>query len=191
MTDHAALSRLDPDHSAVVVIDLQEKLLPAIEARERILERTRLLLRAADVLELPVVLTSQYASGLGPVVAPIRELTSAEPADKTSFGCFDSPEFCRALDLGASGRTTLVVAGIETHICVAQTVLAALERGLDVHIMADATGSRSPDDRAIGLRRMERAGAVVSSVEMAVYECLRASDTKAFKALLPHLKERG
>jgi nicotinamidase-related amidase len=188
MTGPAAASLLRPERTAVVVVDLQERLLPAIADRERILRNSVLLLRLAEVLALPVVLTTQYSRGLGPTVPQVLEAApGVTPLDKVSFGCFGSPEFLdRLAALGT--RDQLVVAGIESHICVAQTVLGALERGYAVHVASDAVGSRTAENRAVGMARMERAGALVSSTEMAIYELLGRSDAAAFKKMLPLLK---
>lgn len=183
---NAAAELLDPRRTALVVVDLQEKLLPAIDEGSRVLANTRLLLHLARVLELPVIATTQYRRGLGDTVPEVDALLPGPAIDKTSFGCFGDAGF-RA-QLRELGRDTLLVAGVESHICVAQTVLGALADGRVVHVAADAVGSRTAENRAIGLARMERAGAVVSSAEMAVYELLGRSDGPAFKALLPHLK---
>jgi nicotinamidase-related amidase len=182
----AAGALLDPRRTALVVVDLQERLLPAIDGGALVLANARLLLHLARVLELPVLVTTQYRRGLGDTVAEVRALAGEESIDKTSFGCFGDEGF-RAR-LGALGRDHLLVAGVESHICVAQTVLGALAEGRVVHVAADAVGARTAANRAIGLARMERAGAVVSSAEMAVYELVGRSDGPAFKALLPHLK---
>jgi nicotinamidase-related amidase len=188
VSDVAAARLLHPERTVLVVVDLQERLLPAIEGAEGVLRNSVLLLRLADVLALPVVLTTQYARGLGPTVPPVLEASGgAAPLDKVSFGCFGSPEFTGRL-AGLAGRDQLVVAGIESHICVAQTVLGAIDRGYAVHVASDATGSRTAENRAIGLGRMARAGAVISSTEMAVYELLGRSDGAAFKRMLPLLK---
>jgi nicotinamidase-related amidase len=184
----AAARLLDPARSAIVVVDLQQKLLPAIHEHERVLRNSLLLLRLARVLELPVVLTTQYRKGLGETVPEVLEAAPAvEPIDKVAFGCFGSDAFRARLD-ALPGRNQLVVAGIEAHICVAQTVLGAIAEGRDVHVAADAVGSRTPENRAVGLGRMEAAGAVVTSAEMAVYELLGRSDAAAFKTMLPHLR---
>lgn len=185
----AATSRLESGRTALLVVDLQEKLLPAIEARELVLKNSLLLLRLADVLGLPVVLTTQYARGLG---ATLPEVLAAAPGvvplDKVSFGCFGNEAFlARLADL--PGYDQLLVSGIESHICVAQTVLGALEKGYQVHVASDAVGSRTRANRQVGLDRMERAGALVSSAEMALYELLARSDGAAFKKMLPYLKE--
>lgn len=183
---NAAAELLAPERTALVVVDLQEKLLPSIDEGARVLAQTRLLLHLARVLELPVIATTQYRRGLGETVPEVRALLPQPAIDKTSFGCFGDAGFrARLRELG---RDTLLVAGVEGHICVAQTVLGALADGRLVHVAADAVGSRTAGNRALGLARMERAGAVVSSAEMAAYELVGRSDGPAFKALLPHLK---
>ena len=134
--------RLDPTKTALLVVDLQEKLLPAIDGGERVLHNSLLLLRLASILELPVVLTTQYAKGLGPTVPAVLEAApEVEPFDKLSFGCFGDESFTRRLE--ELGRAQLLVAGVESHICVNQTVLGALDAGYRVHVMSDAVGSRA------------------------------------------------
>ena len=182
------ISRLAPERTFVVLVDLQEKLLPAIEGNDRVLRNGLVILRLAEALSLPVILTTQYRQGLGDVVPEVRAaVPKAEPLDKVAFGCFGSEEFTSRLG-SLPGRDQLLVAGIESHICVAQTVLGALQRGYEVHVAADAVGSRTEENRRVGLDRMERSGAVRSSTEMASYELLGRSDTRAFKQMLPHLK---
>jgi nicotinamidase-related amidase len=181
-----AVEILDPGRTALLVVDLQEKLLPAIAAHERVLANSVLLLRLAREIALPVVLTTQYRRGLGETVASVRELAAVEPLDKTSFGCFGDDAFRAHLE--SLGRDQLLVAGIEAHICVTQTVLGALASGYRVHVASDAVGSRTEANRQVGLERMKSAGALLSSAEMALYELLARSDGAAFKALLPHLK---
>ena len=179
---------LDPARAVLVVVDLQEKLLPAIHEWDRVLKNSLLLLRLAKVTGLPAVITTQYRKGLGEVVSDVAALAPTEPPlDKVSFGCFGSPEFRARLD-ALGNRDQLLVAGIEAHICVAQTVLGALDQGRVVHVASDAVGSRAPANREVGLRRMEAAGAVLTSAEMAIYELLGRSDGAGFKAMLPHLR---
>lgn len=175
----------------MVVIDLQAKLVPAIFESERVIRNARLLLRLAEILELPLILTTQNAAGLGATLPEIKLLAAeVEPFDKTSFGCFGEGEFARRLKQRAPQASTLLVAGIESHICVAQTVLGALEGGYGVHVAEDAVSSRTAENWRVGLKRMERAGAVLSSTEMMVYELLGKSGTPEFKAVLPFLKQR-
>jgi nicotinamidase-related amidase len=179
---------LDRRRAVLVVVDIQERLLPAIFEKERVVKNTLLLMKAAELLDVPVVLTTQYRKGLGEILPEVRAAApAAEPLDKVSFGCFGDAGFEARLQ-ALSGRDQLVVTGIESHICVTQTVLGALASGYQVHVAADAVSSRTSANWQVGLRRMEKAGALVSSAEMALYELLRRSDGAAFKQLLPLLK---
>lgn len=181
-------SLLRPDRAVLLVVDLQEKLLAAIHEKERVLKNSLLLLRLGEVLGLPVILTTQYRKGLGETnPAVLAAAYGTLPLDKVTFGCFSDPGFLRRLE-SLRGRNQLVVAGVEAHICVAQTVLGALDKGYEVHLASDAVGSRTESNRHVGLARMERAGALVSSAEMAIYELLGRSDGESFKKMLPHLK---
>jgi len=182
------ISMLQAARTALVVVDVQEKLLPAIFEKERVVRNSLLLLRLAEALELPVVLTTQYKKGLGETIPEILEAAPGiEPIDKVSFGCFGSSAFVERLE-NIKQRDQLVVAGIEAHICVNQTVLGAIVAGYEVHVAGDATSSRTEANGRVGLSRMEIAGARISSAEMAIYELLGRSDTPAFKKMLPHLK---
>ena len=180
---------LERKSTALLMIDLQVKLLPAIFEAPRVLRNCRLLLRLGEVLRMPVLLTTQYSKGLGNTVQEVIEAAPGlVPLDKTSFGCFGDARFLHCLKERAPHANTLLVAGIESHICVAQTVLGALDAGYLVHVAADATSSRAPENWQIGLQRMQRAGAIISSTEMMVYELLGRSDTAEFKEMLPLLK---
>jgi nicotinamidase-related amidase len=184
----SAFEMLKPESTAVVVVDLQERLMPAIDDRLTVIRNATLLLHLARTLGLPVIATTQYAKGLGRVLPPIADLLDGEPLDKTSFGCFGDDAFCARLR-ALEGRRQLLIAGVESHICVAQTVLGGLAKGYSVHVAGDAVGSRTEDNRRVGLARMDSAGAVLSSTEMAVYELLGRSDSVAFKSMLPLLKD--
>ncbi len=182
-----SLGRLTCADTALVVVDMQDRLLPAIHEHERIVANTRLLLRAAGILELPVLMTTQYANGLGPTHADVAALApKAAPFDKLTFSCLGSQEFAQAL--AATGRKTLLLCGVESHICVLQTGVDALAAGYAVHLVVDATGSRAAPNAELGCRRLEGAGAILSSTEMAIYELLGASGSRAFKSLLPFFK---
>jgi nicotinamidase-related amidase len=181
---------LDASRCSLIVVDIQQKLLPPIHEKERLVRNARLLIRLARMLGLPVLVTTQYAKGLGEVVPEIAELLPDGPRmDKTEFSCFGSNEFCSAIKALPRKRNTVLLCGMETHICVMQTCLEALNRGYLVHVASDAVGSRSEWNWKIGLDRMRDAGAVISSTEMMMYELLRGSGTPAFKQLLPYLKD--
>ena len=177
-----------PETTALVVIDLQEKLVPAIDGREEVLANTGKLLHLAKITGLTTFLTTQYSKGLGATVPPIAELCDIEPIDKICFGCLGDDPFQQALEKALPEGGTLLLAGVESHICVMQTALGALEKGYGVHVAADAVGSRSPANKAVGLERMRSAGAVISSAEMAIYELLGDSRNDEFKQMLPYLK---
>ncbi len=189
---HVAARRpLQPEHSALAVIDIQEKLLPSILNKELLVKNAQLLIRLAGLLQLPVLATTQYSRGLGDTVPEIAALLPQTTIhDKVEFGCFGSAAFCSAIKSLPGERTTLLVCGMETHICVMQTVLGALSSGYVVHVASDAVGSRSEWNWHIGLNRMQDAGAVISSTEMMMYELLRTSKSDAFKELLPFLKTK-
>ena len=181
--------RLDGNSSLLLVVDMQEKLVPAIHRKEEIVSNICLLLRLGSILDLPVMLTTQYQRGLGATIPEIASLASGlEPVDKVEFGCFGNDLFCRRLKDRFPRANTILLTGIESHICVAQTALGALEQGYLVHVASDAVGSRSESNWQVGLRRMERAGALLSSTEMMLYELLGQSGTAEFKAILPFLK---
>jgi nicotinamidase-related amidase len=181
--------RLDRNSSALAVLDLQAKLVPAMFDPQGVIRNARILLRLAELLRIPVILTAQYVQGLGPVVPEIiQSAPGVAPIEKTSFGCFGEPGFFDRLKAQAPQARTLVLAGVESHICVAQTALGALEVGYLVHVAADAVSSRTRENWQIGVNRVERAGATISSTEMVVYELLGQSGTTEFKAILPLLK---
>jgi nicotinamidase-related amidase len=179
---------LDAQHCALIVIDIQEKLLPPIYEKERLLRNSQLLVRLANILSMPVVLTTQYAKGLGAVVPEIASLLpELQPLDKLEFGCFGNSEFCSNV-ARLRGRNTLLLCGMETHICVLQTAMGALNQGHLVHVAADAVSSRSELNWKLGLERMRDAGAVISSTEMMIYELLGKSGSPEFKEMLKYLK---
>ena len=190
-TDYAELARrpLEVDQCALIVIDIQEKLLPPIFQREQLVRNSQLLIRAAGILKIPTLLSTQYAKGLGGTVPDVASLLpGTEAVDKTLFSCFGSDVFCSLLKRLPGQRTTLLLCGMESHICVTQTALAALREGYLVHVASDAVSSRTEWNWKIGLDRMRAAGAVISSTEMMIYELMRSSSSAAFKELLPHLK---
>jgi len=185
----AARQPLSAEQAALVVVDIQEKLLPPIHEKERLVRNSQLLLRLAGILKIPVVATTQYAKGLGKTVPEIASLLPPpEPIDKLQFGCFASEQFCSTLKALPGRRNTVLLCGMETHICVMQTALGALEQGYLVHVASDAVGSRSEWNWTIGLERMRTAGALISSTEMIIYELLGGSGTAEFKQMLQYLK---
>jgi nicotinamidase-related amidase len=190
-TDYAEIARrpLDPNQCALIVIDLQEKLIPPIFQKELLLRNSQLLIRLAGILKIPTLVSTQYSKGLGKTVPEIASLLpNTETIEKLAFSCFGSDVFCSTLKHLPGNRNTVLLCGMESHICVAQTALAALRNGYLVHVAADAVSSRTELNWKIGLERMRAAGAVMSSTEMMIYEALGSSGTSEFKEMLKHLK---
>jgi|SRR6516165_1169773 len=190
-TDTADVARqlLQADQCALVVVDMQEKLLPPIFNKDQLIKNSQLLIRLARVLNIPLVVTTQYAQGLGAVVPEVASLIGdARFIDKLDFSCFGSNDFRSILKSLPGNRNTVLLCGMEAHICVMQTALGALNDGYLVHVASDAIGSRVRWNWDIGIDRMRAAGAVISTTEMMIYELLRCSGTQQFKEILPYLK---
>lgn len=193
MPDLAAVARRED--ALLVVVDVQQRLAAAMERRDAVSATTVRLIRTAALVDVPIVVTRQYPEGLGdtdPTVA--RALDEAEAqahplfrADKVAFDCFSDEGFEKLVS--ASGRTQIVLAGMETHICIAQTALHALRSGLEVQVAADACCSRDAQAHATALDRMRSAGAVVSWSESVMYELVGAAGTDEFRSLLRIVKE--
>jgi nicotinamidase-related amidase len=178
---------LQSDNTVVVVVDVQEKLAGVMSERERLVDSLDRLVRGVRVLGLPVIWLEQNPARLGPTVPEVAAgLQGLVPIAKMSFSCCDSGEFSRALE--ASGRRQVLIAGIEAHICIAMTTLDLLARGYEVHVVSDAVSSRTEANRVLALARMRGAGAVVTGVEMALYELLRVAEGDKFKAILKIVK---
>jgi nicotinamidase-related amidase len=180
------MDRLDPRHTVLLVVDVQERLAAAMAqaAMDRMAANTLVLLEGARLLGVPVLASEQYPKGLGPTVAPLAEKLRAmgvEPIDKTTFDACAEPRIARAL--ADHAPRAVVVAGMETHICVYQTARELARRGHEVCVVADAVASRKEENRALGLRLCERAGALVAPTETVVFDWLGRAGTEEFKAL--------
>jgi nicotinamidase-related amidase len=169
------MSLLDREKTALVVVDVQEGFRP-YASFAGVAEAARKLVRAAHILSVPRVVSEQYPKGLGHT-APEVGLEDEQAIEKTVFSAARADGF----DLG--GRTQAIVCGIETHVCVSQTVHDLLGRGVEVHVPADAVGSRHEIDYERGLERMERAGAIVTTVEAALFELLERAGTPEFRSV--------
>ena len=173
--------------AALLVVDLQTRLLPAIDQAERVVARSGLLVRAARLLEVPVWVTEQVPAKLGPTVPALAELLP-ERCSKTTFHAGGATGLWEAL--AARQIRHLALVGIEAHICVAQTALELLARGLIVQVVVDAVGSRFATDREVALRRLERAGVILTTAEAVLFEWSEAADHPQFRAISALVKER-
>ena len=178
--------RLTGHHAALLVVDMQDKLLKLIPDHERVVTKLVTLIQGAKLLKLPTWATEQYPRGLGPTAAAIAGLIPDRPA-KTTFHCCAVPQLLEQL-YGRNVRH-VTVAGIETHVCVAQTALELLDLGFAVQVPADAVASRHRIDWEFALRRLERAGAVVTSTESVLFEWTETADRPEFKAISELIKE--
>lgn len=178
---------LKTKNTALVLVDVQEKLLPAMHQKGQLLASLQQLIRGARLLDLPILWTEQYPQGLGPTVPELRAvLNGREPIEKTAFSCFRCKKFVKALDDICPKQVLL--AGIEAHICVYQTAAQMADAGYDVQVVSDAVSSRTPENRSLGLTRMTELGATLTSVEMALFELLRDADHEHFRDVLEIVK---
>lgn len=177
--------KLHRNDTVLLIIDVQEKLMPVIHEHEEVLRNIERLLRGCHILGVPSIVTEQYVKGLGSTVAPIaralEELGPLQPIEKMCFSAQGCDVF--AAQLAALARKQVLVTGVETHVCVHQTVQDLLEAQYSVFVVADAVSSRSPRNRDLALRRMEGDGARLTSTEMALFELLVESGTDEFRAV--------
>ncbi len=185
---------VDRDQFVLVVIDIQERLAGAMPDRDRVLARVPQLVRLAGLIDAPAIVTRQYPRGLGesePAIVDVLAVVEASGLgvthiDKTAFCACGEPSFLAALE--ATGRDQVVIAGMETHICIAQTALDLLGRGYRVQVVADACCSRDPEDHRTALDRMRAAGVVVTVTQSVMYEAVGVAATDEFRALLEIVK---
>lgn len=173
------------EDSLLLIVDYQERLMPVIYDNEKLLTQTLKLLEGCEVLGLPIVVTQQYTKGLGMSLPEIQQFESRY-FDKTTFSCYGDPTIRKTLE--GSGKNTIIVCGIESHICILQTVLDLLEDGYQVVLAADCIGSRKPYDKEISLRRMEQDGAILTTCESVLFELLKVAGTDAFKQISKIIK---
>jgi nicotinamidase-related amidase len=169
--------RLEADRTTLVVVDVQEAFRKAIPGFDRIAKATATLIEGAEAIGIPIVISEQYPKGLGETVPEVAEHLpdGVEPLEKVVFAASEAEGF----DL--EGRDQVLLCGIETHVCVNQTALDLLASGVEVQVAEDAVGSRSGQNKRVGLQKMEGAGAVMTSVETALFELLGRAGTDEFK----------
>ena len=191
---YAATSLVRRGDVALLLVDIQERLAAAMPCRDQVVGNAVKLARAAALIGAPVIVTRQYPQGLGDIdVALEGTLVSLAEGgarvvsvDKTAFCCSIEPEFMEAL--GSTTRTQVLLAGMETHICITQTALDLAARGFDVQVVADACCSRCEADHETALARIRAAGVVVTTAESAMYEAVGRAATDEFRALLEIVK---
>ncbi len=179
----------DTHQSLLLLVDLQTKLFNAMPDKEALTKNLITLTKGAALLNIPILVTEQYPTGLGSTIPELAEVIKAHPLqngqvnaiDKLSFSCWGEQRFRLALD--NAGKKQILLAGIEAHVCVYQTAIDLLGAGYRVQVVADAVSSRSARNRDIGLQKMHDAGAPTTSIEMALFELLKTAQSPVFKEI--------
>jgi nicotinamidase-related amidase len=185
METHAR--RLARRNAALVVVDLQERLLPAIFEKDRVVQNAVRLIKGAAILGVPVLATEQYRKGLGATAAEVAAaIPGFAPMEKVAFSACGAGGFTAALK--AARASDAILCGIEAHVCVTQTCLDLLDEGLRVFLAADAVSSRTAENYRLGVERMRAAGAVIASTEMVLFELLEKAGTAEFRRILDLVK---
>lgn len=176
------MQRLKIDETVLVLVDVQEKLMPVIDHADAVIQRCQVLVKAANVLQIPLIVTEQYPLMLGATVSSINdELQDITPISKKSFSACTA-EMSQSLK-AVSQRRSVLLCGVEAHVCVLQTALDLIDQQYDVFVVRDAISSRASVDCETGWERMMRAGAIPVSVESALFELLQTADRPEFKAV--------
>lgn len=180
---------INRNDSLLLLIDLQASLMPKVINSEKIVTVTNKLVSVARELAVPIVVTEHYPEGLKPTIPEVAGHLGDDykPLVKREFSCFGNQGFRQALD--ARTQRTLVMTGIETHICILQTALQAAQVGFTVFVAVDGVGSRAQFDHDMAIERMRSSGIQFVTWEMVTYEWMRRADTPDFKRVLPHIKE--
>lgn len=176
--------KLIKSQSLLLIIDIQEKLIPVIHQHEIIKRNINVLIQGAEILDIPMVFTEQYPKGLGHTCSDIHVNENAVILEKDTFSCMLTPSIAEALQ----SYKQIVICGTEAHICVLKTALDLLEQGKEVHIIADGVSSRTPDNKHYALERMRQAGAYIETSEMVLFQWLDVAGTTEFKAISKLIK---
>jgi nicotinamidase-related amidase len=190
MSEGFAKFTLERDKAVLLVIDVQERLVPAMDEKvyKKILRSINLLVQGSKELQLPIVTTEQYPLGLGHTVPELSAACAGGVVEKVSFGCCGEPNFLQRIK--EIGRPQVIVTGMEAHVCVYQTVLGLLAAGYHVHLVRDAISSRNKVDFLAGVENARAAGAVVTTVETALFQMLTTAAAPEFKAVSALVKNR-
>ncbi len=191
MSNDLGKFKLDAEKAVLVVIDVQERLVPAMpeDIYLRLRNTVAMLVEVAGLLGLPVVTTEQYPKGIGHTVPELAAACNETVIEKVSFGCCGEATFLEALK--NTGRSQVLITGMEAHVCVYQTVLGLLEDGYYVHLIRDAICSRNKTDYLAGVANARQAGAVVTTAETVMFQMLQESTHDQFRAISKLVKERG
>jgi len=173
--------------SLLLIIDFQQGLLKVMDSWEKVAQKVTQLIRAANTLEIPILLTEQYKKGLGETISQLLgEIKSPRVFEKEYFSACMENGFLSTLD--AYNRSKIIVAGMETHVCVLQTCLDIIKSGYQVHLIADAVASRTSENRDTAINILRKAGAIISSTEIVIFQWACRANTEDFRKILPIVK---
>ena len=175
--------RIKKENAAAIVIDIQEKLFPFIHEHELLERNTAKLIEGLKALGIEIIVTEQYSKGLGPTIPGIEKVLvdAYKPIEKMTFSCCGTEEFIRAME--SAGKKNIIVCGIESHVCVLQTVVDLIERGFKPVVVEDCVSSRNVNDKKIAIERMRAEGAIITTYESILFELCEVSGTEQFKAI--------
>ena len=179
-----SLGIIKPEDTVFVMVDIQERLAPVIHNIAQVISNSNILIKSSRILDIPLIVTEQYPRGLGKTCGEIKfpeNFDSKDLIEKTHFSCFGCDEFVKKLN--ETGARSIVLFGIEAHVCILKTALDALENNFDVHVVADAAGSRTPENLSTAIERMRQSGAFIVSTEMIIFQLIEKSATVEFKMI--------
>ena len=178
---------LEKNDAVLVIVDIQERLAAVMSERKRVVDNCLHLIELAKLLDIPVILNEQYPKGLGPTVSEIKEaIQPYEPLEKMTFSCCKGPSFMERL--AATGRKKVILAGMETHVCVLQTCIGLMQSGYAVHAVSDAICSRTRENFRTAIEFMRDAGAVITCTETVLFQLLEKAGTEEFKIISKRIK---
>ncbi len=178
---------LDNNNTALLIIDIQEKLAAVMKMKDAVVNKCLHLIELSKMLSIPIVVTEQYPKGLGPTVEPIRNaISDYRPIEKLTFSCCDEPSFMDAII--KLNKKTLIITGMETHICILQTSIGLLREGFNVHLVEDAVCSRTKENWRVACEFIRDAGAVITCTETVLFQLLKVAGTEEFKIISKRIK---
>jgi hypothetical protein len=174
--------RILANESIGLIIDMQERLYPHIHDHEQLTKTTGILIDGLKAIGVKLMVTEQYTKGLGFTIPPLKSLIEEIPViEKQAFSCCDDVLFTK--EFGTLSAKNVIIAGIETHVCVLQTTIDLIQQGYQPVVIEDCVGSRNPDNKAVAIKRMRQEGAIISTCESILFELLRYSGTDAFRQI--------
>ena len=174
--------RILKDRTAALIIDIQERLYPFIFENEKLTKNVSQLIEGLKIIGIPIFVTEQYVKGLGLTIEPLATLLGSHPRiEKMSFSCCDEPRIMEGI--AVTGKENIIIAGIESHVCVLQTVTDLKRNGYHPVVVEDCVSSRNENDKRIAIERMRQEGAIITTCESILFELLRYSGTEQFRGI--------